>query len=83
MMNKLKSILFGFIIGLFAIGALALFVFRFDSLPQLSTPFTSYEPTPALKPIEVVPEKTYQNPFDENTIYENPFSDYQNPFETE
>ena len=83
MMNKLKSILFGIIIGLIAIAGLAFFVFRFDSLPQLSSPFTSHEPTPTSTPIEVVPEKTYQNPFDENTIYENPFSDYQNPFETE
>ena len=31
--------------------------------------------------VAVALKKEYQNPFDENTQYTNPFSDYHNPFE--
>lgn len=31
--------------------------------------------------LAVALKSEYQNPFDKNTQYENPFNDYQNPFD--
>ena len=31
--------------------------------------------------VAVAIKSEYQNPFDENTQYSNPFNDYQNPFD--
>ncbi|MBI4226010.1 hypothetical protein HY612_02750 [Candidatus Roizmanbacteria bacterium] len=54
-------------------------VLRSTNIPQ--TTKTSAQPTQ--KQEVTVPLNTdYQNPFDKNTQYVNPFSQYKNPFDT-
>lgn len=46
-----------------------------NPLKSIQLPGQVKEPTVSL-------QKQYQNPFDKNTRYVNPFSTYQNPFDT-
>lgn len=43
---------------------------------------TSAKQSPVKKEPEVVVKTEYQNPFDKNNQYVNPFSEYKNPFDT-
>lgn len=46
-----------------------------------SVPASAKQP-PVKKEPEVVVNTEYQNPFDKNTQYVNPFSQYKNPFDS-
>lgn len=59
------------IFGLAAIGILRMPLKSLPALPGVK----KQEPTVTL-------QKQYQNPFDKNTQYINPFSSYKNPFDT-
>lgn len=46
-------------------------------LPGKSIP----KDTKSASDVQVELKKEYENPFDKSTQYQNPFSDYQNPFD--
>lgn len=62
---------------LFALGTV-LYVLPSGVLKQTSLPSLPRQKQEA----SVTLQKQYQNPFDKNTQYVNPFSGYKNPFDT-
>lgn len=68
------------IILLAALAAVALLVLSNNlTLPQLDQ--AKVDRSVAPQEAQVTLQSKYQNPFDKNTQYTNPFSDYKNPFD--
>lgn len=61
---------------------LAAIIYIFITLGIIKSPLKSIPLPQVKKETSVSLQKQYQNPFDKNTQYVNPFSSYQNPFET-
>ena len=69
------SVLLILLFVLFLVGGSAIFLtYKFFSSSTKKIAQTS-------EILKVELESEYQNPFDEETHYENPFNEYQNPFE--
>ena len=62
----------------------AVIIFGLAAIGVIKIPLKSLPAIPGINKQEpaVSLQKQYQNPFDKNTQYINPFSTYQNPFET-
>jgi len=78
--------IFAIILLVFLGASLWIFFVTIQVLPNPFIPVdveTVILPTPRpTSNVEVPVETQYQNPFDENTQYVNPFSSYQNPFDS-
>lgn len=72
------------IVPLLLIIIVAAFFYFFFSFNQANLPFqkNNQDKTTTTEPVKVNLQQNYQNPFDKNTQYVNPFSEYKNPFDS-
>lgn len=85
-LHRKRISIFTILLLLFLGGSIWIFLVQ---IKVLSNPFLAADsetvvlPTPRpTSTVEIPVETQYENPFDENTQYVNPFSNYQNPFDS-